>query len=200
MIDAIEGVDHRAGLVLAQQTVVHEQAVQPVADRPVDQKRGHGRIHPAAQPRHDAPAPDLLADRGDRLLDERMHPPAPLASADVVEEVAQHRPAVLRMGDLRVELDGMKAPAVVGHRGTGGVRAGRRPLEAPRQFDDLVPVAHPDLLHGRLSGEQSRGAEDPQLRRAELALRRPDHPPAELLSHELHAVTDPEHRQPLPVH
>src|SRR6185295_2857757 len=90
MVDAIEGVEDFAGFVPAQEPVVHEKAVKPVADRLVDQERGDGRVDPAAQAGHDASATDLPPDGGHHVLDERSGLPAARASADIVQEVAQY--------------------------------------------------------------------------------------------------------------
>ena len=45
-----ERLDDLLGLVLAQEPVVHEDARQVVADRPVDEHRGGGRVDPAGEP------------------------------------------------------------------------------------------------------------------------------------------------------
>ena len=196
----IERVQHRGRLVLAQEPVVHEQTVEPVADRPVDQEGRHRRVHPAAQPRHDATVAHAGPDRRDRFLDERTHPPAAGAPADVVQEIAQDVLPALRVHDLRVELDGVEPPPRVGHGGAGGVRARGRPFETARDFDHFVPVTHPDPLDSGLAGEQAGRAQHAQLRRPELPLRRADDLATELVRHELHAVADSQDRQPQPVH
>src|SRR4029077_6392107 len=104
--------------------------------------------------------------------------------------------------DLRVELHGIEATALVGHAGDRAGVGGGHQLEAGRKLHNLVAVAHPYLEHPEA------------LRRAEVLdavqeLRMPARayfgvtelahlarfdPPAELLRHGLHAVADAEHR------
>jgi hypothetical protein len=48
-----KGVHHLLCLVQAQQAVIHEYAGELLADRPVDQCRGHRRIHAARQAEDD---------------------------------------------------------------------------------------------------------------------------------------------------
>src|SRR5207237_968974 len=68
--------------------------------------------------------------------------------------------------------------------------------EAGRRRFDAVAVAHPTDHLRREAAEQLVGFDHLQLRLAELAPRFRDHPPAELLCHQLHPVADAEHGYP----
>ena len=83
--------------------VVDEDARQPVADGAMDEERGDGRVHAAAQAAHDAARAHLLADARDRLFDERRHRPVAGAAADVVGEVAQDVETAIGVRDLGME-------------------------------------------------------------------------------------------------
>ena len=75
------------GLALAQQPVVDEHAGEPVADGPLDERRGDRGVHAAGQPADGAAVADLLADRCDLLLDDVQHGPG-RAAAGQLEEAA----------------------------------------------------------------------------------------------------------------
>ena len=57
-----EGAHHLLRLVEPQQAMVDEHAGELLADRLVDQRRGHRRIHAAGQPEDDFFRADLRAD------------------------------------------------------------------------------------------------------------------------------------------
>ena len=56
---AAEEIDHLARLVLAQETVIDEDAGELIADRLVDQERRDGRVDAAREPADHAALPDL---------------------------------------------------------------------------------------------------------------------------------------------
>ena len=114
------------GLVLAQQAVVDEHAGQPVADRAWISAAATDESTPPDRPRMHLVAADLRADRGDRLVDVVGHVPVAAAAADVVHEAREDRLALLRVRDLGMELHGVEAARLVGHRRDRARVAARR--------------------------------------------------------------------------
>ena len=131
------------GLVLAQHAVVHEDAGQPVADRPVHQHRRHRGVHPARQGADHLPLRShLLPDALGRLLHEGRGVPVPGAAARV-EEVPEDRGPLLAVHDLGVEQHAVEPPLGVLDR-RDRVRLGRpHDVEALGGLLHVVPVAHP---------------------------------------------------------
>ncbi|CAM2159526.1 Cytosine deaminase [Paraburkholderia tropica] len=189
------------GFVQAQQAVIDEHAGQLVADRTMQQRRRHRRIHAARQTENDVFLADLLADRFDGFVDVVTHFPVGLRVTDAQHEAFEHRAALHRMRDFRVPLQAVEVTRLVGHRRDRARFRRRHQLEARRHFDDLVAVAHPHLEHAvafrraevfdavqeaRVIARAHFGiAEFAQVAAVDLA--------AELLGHRLHAVADAEH-------
>ena len=114
------------GLALAQQPVVDEDAGQPVADGPLHQRGGDRGVDAAGQRRRSRGlVADLRADRLDRsstmlsIVQDGRQPAR-------VEEVLQHRLAVLGVQDLGVELHAVQAALGVLERGDRRLRRSRR--------------------------------------------------------------------------
>src|SRR3546814_15688129 len=80
--------------------VVDEHARQAVAHRPLHERRGDGGVDPAGETADDP----LVSDRGryrrDLLVDDVGHRPGGRDAGDLVEEVLEHRLAVLGVQDL----------------------------------------------------------------------------------------------------
>ena len=112
----------------------------------MDERRGDRRIDAAGQAEEHVLA--VRPARGSRATassDVVVHVPVVAAAADVVREAREDRRALLRVRDLGMELHGVEAARLVGHRRD---RAGRRrpdQRESRRQRGDLVAVAHPDV-------------------------------------------------------
>ena len=197
-LDAVllaEGGDDLLGLVLAHHPVIHEHADQAVADRAVDEQRGGGRVDPAGEPADRARVADLRLDRAHLLLDHRGRRPLLAAAGDVAEEPGEDLRAVRRMDDLWVELDAVEAALGVLEGGDRRLAARGEGREARRRLEDGVAVTHPALLLGGQSLEQRAAAIcQSQPAAAELARRRLLHAATELVDHQLHAVTDAQHR------
>ena len=188
-----ERLDHLLGLVLAQQSVVDEDARELLADRLVHEQRRHGRVDAARQRAQDALMPDLCADPRHLLLDHRGRRPAGRRLGRAVEEVLQHVHAVRGVDDLGMELDAVEAAL---RSLEGGDRRRRRARDDGRALgsrDDRVAMRHPDGLLGRRVGQQPRLG---RLHRGapELGDARAVDTAAELERHELRAVTDAERR------
>ena len=191
----VERLDNLNGLVLPEQAVIDEDARELVADGLVDEERGDRRVHSARERAQHALRPDLRADPLDLLLDHGGGRPGRRRVRDRVEEVLQEIVAVGRVHDLGMELDAVQAALRV---------LERRDRRRLRRSDDAcargwrghrVAVAHPADLLGREIREEL-AALDGELRLAELGDAGPLDPAAELLRHDLHAVTDAQRRDP----
>ena len=82
-------------------------------------------------------------DGGDGGILVVAHGPVARCAADLIQEVADHVGAMLRMIDLRVVLDAVEAAALIadGHIGAGVGVGGEG--EALGHLGHVVPVAHP---------------------------------------------------------
>ena len=192
---ALERLDHLRRLVLAQQTVVHEHAREAIADRLVHEQGGDCGIDAARERTEHTLAADLGADPLDLLLDHGSRRPGRSSARDLVEEVLQDVLAVRRVHDLGVELHAVERPLRVlegGDRRRGGAR---RHLCPVRRSGHRVAVTHPDGLLLRQPRKESAPLRM-KLGLAELGDAGPLDAPAEILRHQLHAVADPEHRDP----
>ena len=147
------------GLALAQQAVVDEHAVEPVADRALHDGRGDGGVHAAGEPA-DRPAgvADLGADPLDLLLDDVDHRPGLPAAGDVVQEVLEHPLAVLGVQHLGMPLHPGQPPVeVLEGRDRGGLGGGEH-REPSGCRGDRVAVGHPDLVRRRARRPAARRA------------------------------------------
>ena len=183
----------------AQQAVIDEDAGELFADRLVQQHGDDRRVDAARQAADHAPAADLGADPLDRLLPERRHRPVAGAARDTVCEIPQQVRARRRVHDLRMELDAVKAPGLVGDGGEGCPLAGADDPEPFGQGNHPVAVAHPHLVGlARLPDpvEQPRSSASTLHRRpAELAMVGGFDGTAQDIDHGLLAIADAEHRQ-----
>ncbi len=197
-----EGRHHLVRLVQAQQTVVDEDAGELVADGAVQKRRHHRRVHAAGEREQHGIGADAGAHARDAVLDDVLRRPQLAAAADLVNEARQDARALTRVRDLRVELDAVEAPRLVGDARDGRVVGGGDELEALGQSGDAVAVAHPHieqpeaLLAGVILDvlEQPRVAARTHARVAELAPLGAFDAAAELRGHGMHAVADTEHR------
>ena len=185
-------------LALAQETVIHEDAGEPVADRLVDQDGGDGGIDPAGEAADDAALAHLGADALDRLLAVGAHGPVEGEARDA-GEVLQEAPAARGVVHLGVELHGVEAARGVGGDGVGGAGGGGVGLEPRGEAGDVVAVAHPHLLapggEPAFQEVERGGGRDPGAAELGRALAARDLP-AERVHHELLAVANPEGWEP----
>ena len=150
-----EGGDDLLALVLAHQAVIDEHAGETVSDGAVNEQRGDTRVDSAREPADGLPIPDLGADPGNLILDDRGRAPGPLATADLLEEGVEHLLPVRSVDHLGVKLDAVDPPLGVlegGHRGRG---RGRESAKPGRRREHRVPMRHPAGLLRRRSGQQA---------------------------------------------
>jgi len=189
------------GLVQAQQPVVDEHAGELVADRAMDERCRHRRIHAAGKTEDHFLVADLPADALDRLRDMVWHVPVMAAAADLMHEAREDLPALEGVRDLGVKLEAVIAARLVGDARDRRRRIARDDLETRRQAGDAVAVAHPDIEQpvARLvdaildTREQRRMAARAQLGMAEFAHPRRLDLAAELGRHRLHPIADAQH-------
>src|SRR5690606_36050458 len=167
-----------------------------VAHRLMDEKRRHGRIHPARERADYLARADLLADGLDSLAAICGHGPLCFESRDAMDEVLQQLRAIRRMSDFRMELDSVEFPPLVCDCREGGACRGSDDLETGRQCRDAVAMAHPHLVARSLCPDTLKQRAillDFQKGAAELAVVPCFHLAAELRAHGLLAITDAEH-------
>ena len=98
-------IQHVLEFIQPQQAMVDEDAVQALANSPVQQHGCDRRIHAAAQSQHDLILSQLSLQLGDGRLDEGGVGPFAAAAADPHHEILQQLAAGEGVLDLRVELD-----------------------------------------------------------------------------------------------
>jgi hypothetical protein len=187
-------------LARAQDAVVDEEAVQPLADRLVEQHRDHRRVHAARHAAHHLPVADPRAQAVELVGDELVHRPVAREPRDPDQEVLEQPHAVVGVHDLRVELQPVDLAVGGAHRGERAVERRGDRLEAARQRGHAVAVAHPDGAGRGDAGEQ-RSSESLRSSSAARTRARPRPRPGRPAPHQqLHAVADAEHRHAEPEH
>jgi hypothetical protein len=139
---------HRLLLILAQQSVVDEDARELRADCAVQECGDDGRVDSARQSADHAVIADSFAHLPNSLLRKVADAPTARTAAHLVEEVRQHGFAIGRVRYLGMELQTVKRSFPVLH---SRVRAGfrsRQRHELVGNAGDLVTMAHP---HFRLA-------------------------------------------------
>ena len=189
-----ERLDDLLGLVMPEEAVVDEDARQIVADGPVDEHRRRRGIDPAGEPADGPRLSDLVPYPLDRVGNDVDRRPLGPAAAGLEEEVLEDLHPVLRVPDLGMELDPETALLPVFERDDGDRGRLGGDLEAFREGEDGVSVARPGLLLVGRAGEEALVALDDQVGAAVLPDLDGPHLPALDERHELHPVTDAEHR------
>ena len=188
--------DHFLAFVEAQQTVVHEDAVQAMADGLVQQHGHHGGVDAAGKGADHVLVTDLFGHFLDHAFHEAGHAPVGHDVADLEQEVAQHGVAVHAVVHFGMELHGVDLAAFIGHGShfEGGGAAGDH--EAGRGSLDLVAVAHPHAagLGAVQAVPQGAGGFQGQVGRAVFAGQGLGQFAAQVLGQQLHAVADAQHR------
>ena len=177
-----------------EQAVVHKDAVQVLANGPVEQHGHNSGINAAGQGTDNM----LVADLGPGLFHHALHKgghgPVGSQVGNLEEEVFQHAGAIHAVVHFGMELHGIDAAFLIGHGShIQGVGAGRDP-EAGRHLQHAVAVAHPHLGGGGHVLPQGGLARYLQHGRAVfpgVGLRQAS---AQGVREQLHAVADAEHR------
>jgi hypothetical protein len=181
-------------LARAQQSVVDEDAVESLSERPVEQCRDHGGVDAARHAADDLARAHPVADLRDLRLDELVHAPAARESGHPEQEVLEHPLPALGVRDFRVELESEDRPLAVANGGEGAVLGGAEHAEARGELGHVIPVAHPDHGGGLDPFEQPVALGNGELGAAVLPLSRGLDAPAEVLDEQLLAVADAEDR------
>ena len=158
-----ERLDDLLGLVVPQETVVDEDARQIVTDGPVDEHRRRRRIDPAGESADGPCLSDLFSYPLDRVGNDVDRRPLGPAAAGLVEEVLEDLHPVLCVPDLGMELDPETSLLPVFERDDWDRGCLGRDLEAFREGEDGVSVAHPGLLLVGRAGEEALVALDDQV-------------------------------------
>lgn len=191
-----EQVDDGPGLIQPQHAVIDEHAGELVADRLVDQHRGHGGVDAAGKAADHPALADLRPDLLDRLLAEGAHGPVAGEACDLADEIAQQLGAVGRVHHFGVEHQAVIFALLVLDHGERGVRRHAGNDKARRHFGDAVAMAHPDLMafaHAPGGLEQLALGFDLDIGAAEFAVMPALDLAAELGGHGHLAVADAEH-------
>ena len=190
------GLQHLPELVLAQQARVDEDAVEVLADGPMQQHGRHRRIHSARKRQHDLVVAQLFAQLPHGGLDETLRGPRLLAAADADDEILQQLRAVGRVVDLRMELDTPRLLTLDMECGDAHVLGAGDQFIGIGHARDGVAVRHPHLRLGRQSAHQRirRGA-DGEHRTAVFAAGCGLHLATEGRREELGTVADAQQRQ-----
>ena len=140
------------GLGSAHQSVVHEDACEPVANGPVDQGGGDSRVDAAGKRAYHSSVAHLCPNVFYSIAHEVGRGPRALTPANLEGEISNDLGALRGVGDFRMELDAIHSE-VVSHNRDGRILRRRPDTEARGQFVDPVSVAHPDG-YGRIQTVQ----------------------------------------------
>ena len=132
------------GLVLAQKPIVDEDADESFFDCLVNQSRSHGRIDAAAETTKHPAVADLFADPVNPSLDEVLHGPGRLTTANAKDEVLENFLAPRRMRHFRMKLNTEKPPARISKGRNVGIAAVGKHLPSLGHRRHLIAMAHPD--------------------------------------------------------
>src|SRR5271156_4737130 len=108
---------HLREFVLAQDTIIHKNTGEAVADGALHQHRGNRGIDPSGKSTDGSALSYLFADRGHRRLNELGGGPVGLGMADTKEEVAQQLGSSRGVPNLRVELHRPQITRRIGYTG-----------------------------------------------------------------------------------
>ena len=189
-------LEHVLEFVLAQQARIHEDAVEVLADGPVQQHGGHRRVDAARKPEHDLVVAQFLLQLAHGGLYETLRGPLLPAAADTHDEILQQVRAVGRMVNLGVELDAPGLLALDAERSHAHLLGAGHDLVVSRHGRDRIAVRHPHLRGRRQAAHQRvTGIAHRKHRTAVLAAGRRLHLAAEGRCEELCAVADPQQGQ-----
>jgi len=125
--------------------MINEDAGEILADRFLDQGRGHGRIDAAREGAENLLVPHFRPNFLDFILNERIALPTGGTTADVINEVLEHLLSFFAMNNFGMELGGIKFFRPIFE---GGIRTGFRtrcPDKTLRKDACLIVMGHEDV-------------------------------------------------------
>ena len=192
----VKEVHQEFGLTLPHEALVDEHAGELIANRLVQQEGQCGRINPARQSQQHPLVAHLGTHISNRFINEGGRGPVGNTAADVINKITDQRHAATGMHHLRVELHAIKTAIVVRHGRFRGVLGVGQTYESRWQRLHGIAMAHPHRRSVIDVGEQIGGIVDVQRRLAVFSPTSGDHRTTQLLHHQLHAVANPQDRDP----
>src|SRR5690606_35881835 len=110
-----ERLFHLFGFPGPEETMIDEDAGQPVTHRLVDEGGRHRRVDSPRERTDDAVFADLGPDLLDLGLDDRVRRPGGTGATCLVEEMTQDLVAAWRVGHFGMELDAVETPLPILH-------------------------------------------------------------------------------------
>jgi|GEM_PF-3053036 len=185
---------HVNALVFAQEAVVDKNTGQLFADRLVQQRGGDRGIDPTGKTQQHTGLPHFGANPTHRVSDEITRRPILPGATNAEEKIADHIHAALGVEDLRMELDAVKSPLCILDAGIRRILRNSRGDKAWRESREFITVRIPNPKFARQTGKKLAGFRHRQMATAVFAGPAVGHPSTQKMPHQLHAVTDPEHR------
>jgi hypothetical protein len=142
-----ESLQHTVHFPVSKQTMIDKEAFQSFAYRAMQQYRHDRGVDSTAQPEEHHLAFKIFVQRTDLLFDKRGRSPIVPAATDAYHEVAQKQPALIRMGNLWVKLNGIITAPWLPGSGKWGIISMPERIKTGRKHLNLVAMAHPYLTH-----------------------------------------------------
>ena len=125
--------------------MIHKHTRELGTDGAVEQCRQHRGIHPSGQSQQDLVAADLGAHPRHAVLDDVAGGPIRRAAGNLAHESPQDFAALQGMRNLRMKLQAVQSPRLVGHGGERRIVARADGLEPRRRRDHAIAVTHPHI-------------------------------------------------------
>ena len=122
---------------------VNKHTGELIADCFREQRSRDRGVYTAGQRQQHLAVAHLASDGRDRGLLVVLHGPVSLGAADLIEEVAEHKRAVLRVVDLRVILHAVKTARLIRDRRSRTHLGGRRIIKKFLLICSSVFLSHP---------------------------------------------------------
>lgn len=179
----------------AQETVVHKNAGEALADGFIDQGGNYRRVHTAGQgQQYGSVFADGFTDLLNGGLGVGTHGPVAGAAAEAEEEVTDQHGSFLGMGHFRMELHAADLLILVDHGGNGAVVRFRDHPETGRAGTDLPGMAHPAVGRRLHTAEEAGLFLHPDRDTAVFPFFGFFNSTAQEQGSQLHAVADSQHR------